>query len=135
MIKKRVVLTFPYEVVSQPIVYRLVKDYNLMINILRAKVTPQEQGRLVLEISGIKKELEAGIKYLAELNIDIQSLAQDIKWHENKCVHCTACIPHCPTHAIYLNRDTMEVSFDKQKCIACGLCISACPYQAIEIVI
>ena len=135
MIKKRVVLTFPHEVVSQPIVYHLVKDYNLMINILRARVTPQEQGRLVVEISGRKKELEAGMNYLAELNIDIQPLARDIKWHENKCIHCTACIPHCPTDAISLNRDTMKVSFDKQKCIACELCIPACPYQAIEIVI
>jgi len=135
MIKKRVVLTFPNEVVSQPVVYHLVRDYNLMINILRAKVTQQEQGRLVIEISGRKKDLEAGMKYLAELNIGLQPLARDIKWHENKCVHCTACIPHCPTDAISLNRDTMEVSFDKQKCIACELCIPACPYQAIEIVI
>jgi len=135
MIKKRVVLTFPHEIVDHPIVYHLVKEYNLMINILRARVTPQEEGRLVLEISGKKKELEAGIKYLADLNINIQSLARDIKWYENKCVHCTACISHCPTDAILLNRDTMKVSFDKQKCIACELCIPACPYQAIEIVI
>ena len=43
MIKKRVVLTFPHEVVSQPVVYHLVRDYNLMINILRARVTPDRK--------------------------------------------------------------------------------------------
>ena len=133
MAKKRIVLTFPPTLLGQPITYHLVKDYDLMLNILRGVVTPKEEGRLVLELSGRKKSLEDGINYLKQLGVVIQSLAQDIKWHEEKCTHCTACIPACPTHAMSLDRDTMEVSFVKEQCIACELCISVCPFKALEI--
>jgi ferredoxin len=133
MAKKRIVLTFPPSLVSQPITYHLVKDYDLMFNIMRGVITPDEEGRLVISLSGKKKSLEDGIEYLKKQGINVESLAQDIKWHENKCTHCTACIPACPTEAMSVNRDTMEVSFNKEKCIACELCISICPFKALAI--
>ncbi len=133
MTKKRLVLSFPSTLVDQPIVYHLVKDYDLMINILRGVVTPNQPGRLVVEISGKKKSVDDGINYLVGLGVEIQSLAQDIKWHEDKCISCTSCVPICPTNARTVNRATMEVSHDKEHCIACELCITVCPYGALEI--
>ena len=133
MITKRVVLTFPPSLVGQPITYYLVKEYDLMLNILRGVVTPNERGRLVVELSGKKKSMDEGVAYLKRLGVEIQSLARDIKWHEDKCTHCTACIPTCPTQAMSLNRDSMEVSFIKERCIACELCIAVCPFKALEI--
>jgi Fe-S-cluster-containing dehydrogenase component len=133
MKKKRVVLTFPPNMIDQPITYHLVKEHDLMINILRANITPKEQGRLVIEMTGKKSALDTGMAYLSGLGVEVQSLAQDIKWHENKCIHCTACIPICPTGALNLDREEMLVSFIKDKCIACELCIKVCPYKAIEI--
>ena len=133
MLKKRIVLTFPSSLVSQPITYHLVKDYDLKFNIMRGVVTPDEEGRLVLELSGNKNSLNEGVEYLRNQGINVESLSHDIKWHENKCTHCTACIPACPTQAMSVNRDTMEVSFDKEKCIACELCISICPFKALVI--
>lgn len=133
MAKKRLVLTFPPKLVEQPITYQLVKDYGLKINILRASVAPNEEGRLVVEIDGERKDLNKGIDYLSSLGVEIQPLAQDINWHEERCTHCTVCIPVCPTEALSLNRNTMKVSFDNDKCIVCELCIPVCPYKAIEI--
>lgn len=133
MTKKRLVLSFPATLVDQPIVYHLVKDYDLMVNILRGAVTPKQPGKLVVEIYGKKKCVEDGINYLSGLGVELQPLAQDIKWHEENCVSCTACVPICPTKARIVNRATMEVSHDKERCIACELCISVCPYGALEI--
>jgi ferredoxin len=133
MTKKRVVLAFPSTLVDQPIVYHLVKDYDLMVNILRGVVTPKQPGKLVVEISGKKKAVDDGINYLTGIGVELQPLAQDIKWHEDKCISCTSCVPICPTKARIVNRDTMEVSHDKERCIACELCISVCPYRALEI--
>ncbi len=133
MTKKRIVLAFPSTLVDQPVVYHLVKDYDLMVNILRGVVTPNQPGRLGVEITGKKKLLEDGLNYLKSLGVEIQSLAQDIKWHEDKCTQCTACIPICPTKALNVNRSTMEVAYDKERCIACELCITVCPFKALEI--
>ncbi len=133
MQKKRVVLNYPPHLVDQPIISNLVKDYDLMVNISRARITPREEGRLVLEITGKRAGLDAGFKYLHEIGVEVQPLAQDVKWHENRCTHCTACISICPTKALDVDRTDMEVSFFRDKCIACELCIPVCTYQAIEI--
>ncbi|MCP4715907.1 MAG: 4Fe-4S dicluster domain-containing protein [Deltaproteobacteria bacterium] len=133
MTKKRIVLTYPTDLVSQPITYHLVKDYDLKFNIMRGVITPREEGLLVLEIEGKKKDMENGISYLKGLGINIESLAHDIKWHEARCTHCTACIPACPSHAMHVDRETMEVGFNKTLCIACELCIPVCPFKALEI--
>ena len=104
-----------------------------MLNLLRANVTPNEEGRMVVELTGPKKALEGGIQYLKELGINVESLSHDIKWHADKCTHCTACIPACPSGAMAVDRETWEVSFTKDRCIACELCISVCPFNALEI--
>ena len=133
MQKKRIVLNYPPRLVDQPIISKLVKDFDLEVNISRARITPREEGRLVLEVTGKRSGLEAGFKYLSEIGVKVEPLAQDVKWHEDRCIHCTACISTCPTNALNVDRKTMEVSFKRDKCIACELCIPACPYQAMEI--
>jgi len=133
MQKRRIVLTFPPKLIDQPITYHLIKDYDLTVNILRAKVNPKEEGRLMIELSGEKDSLEAGMSYLKELGVHVQPLVQDIKWLEERCTHCTACVSICPTKAIIIDRAQMKISFDKEKCIACELCVPICPYKAIEI--
>ena len=133
MIKKRIVLSFPQHLIDQPITYQLVKDYDLMVNILRAQITPRERGRLVMELSGKRKDLDAALGFLEELGIAVQPLAHDIRWHEERCIECTACTSICPTGALFVSRLEMSVSFDREKCIACELCIPGCPYGALEI--
>ncbi len=133
MQKKKVVLTFPYKLINEPITYHLIKNYDLKVNILRARINPREEGRLMIEIGGEEKSLEKGMNYLKDLGVELEPLAQDIRWLDEKCTHCTVCIPICPTEAISLDRNQMIVSFDKDKCIGCGLCVPACPYKAVEI--
>lgn len=135
MAKKRLVLTFPPSLVSKPVTSNLIRDYDLVMNILQARVTPQEEGKLVIDLEGKKENLEKGIEYLTELGVHIQPLAQDVVLREEKCTHCTACITICPGGALLVDRNTWKVSFDREKCIACGLCIPACPYGAMEILL
>ncbi len=133
MQKKRVVFNYPPHVVEQPVISKLVKEFDLTVNILRARITPKEEGRLVLEMTGKKQAMEAGLHYIRELGVQVQSLAQDVKWHEERCTHCTACIAICPPKALDVDRREMKVSFYRDRCIACELCIPVCPYQAMEI--
>ena len=57
-VSKRIVLHFPRRLVDRPIVYRLVKDYDLEFNILKAFFTQEEEGLMVLEISGEQNDYE-----------------------------------------------------------------------------
>lgn len=134
MAKKRLVLSFPPDLIDQPITYQLIKKYDLMVNILSARITPREQGRLIMELSGKKKDLEAGLRFIEELGVTVQPIAQDVRWHEDRCIECTACTSVCPTGALSVSRPEMRVSFNHEKCIVCELCIPACPYKAMEIV-
>ena len=131
MVKKRLVLKFPHKLLDKPIVYKLVKDYDLVYNILQAKITPNEEGLMVLELSGKKEKYAAGVKYLHDNGVKIQPLSKDVTRDEKKCTHCGACVTICPTAALVINRKTMMVDFDPSKCIACELCVKACPPRAM----
>lgn len=133
MISKRIVIKFPAKLVDQPIIYKLVKEFDLVFNILRARVTPKEEGELVIELKGEEASYAGAIKYLKDLDITIQPLSQDVKRDEERCTHCGACITICPTGALYMDRKTMQVIFDAEKCNACELCVSGCPPRAMKV--
>jgi len=132
-VSKRIVLRFPRRLVDRPIVSRLVKDFNLDFNILKASVTPDEEGLLIIELSGEQADYDKGINYLTKTGVRIQSLSQDVTRNEERCTHCGACITICPTYAFELEPLTRHVKFYNEKCIACGLCIKACPPRAMEV--
>jgi ferredoxin len=127
------VLHFPKRLTSQPIVYRLVKDFDLEFNILKASVTPGEEGLLVMELTGEQRNYDKGLKYLTDAGVKIQSLSQDVVRNEARCTHCGACITLCPSGAFSLEPGTRRVIFDNSKCIVCELCIKACPPRAMEL--
>ena len=132
-VSKRIVLRFPKRLVDRPIVCRLIKDCDLEFNILKASVTPQEEGLMVLELKGKQEDYDKGIRYLTTTGVRIQSLSQDVTRNEERCTHCGACITICPTDAFELDLPTRRVKFDNEKCLACGLCILACPPRAMEV--
>ncbi|UCG54650.1 MAG: 4Fe-4S binding protein [Dehalococcoidia bacterium] len=133
IVSKKIVLHFPSRLVDQPIIYRLIKEYDLSFNILKASVIPDEEGLLVLELSGEQSNYDKGIKYLTKTGVKIQSLSQNVLRNESRCTHCSACITICPTDAFELDIISRQVIFINEKCIACGLCIKACPPRAMEL--
>lgn len=133
VVSRKIVLHFPARGVDQPIVYRLIKDFNLEFNILKASVTPDEEGLMVLELKGERADYDKGIKYLTGTGVRIQSLSQDVIRNEVRCTHCGACIIICPTYAFEVDPVTRQVNFYDDKCIACGLCLKACPPRALEL--
>ena len=130
---KRIVLKFPHKLVDQPIVYKLVKDFDLEFNILKAYVTPREEGLMVLELKGEDVSLDKALKYIKSIGVGVQPLSKDIKRNDLKCTHCGACVPICPTEALVTDPLTRKVLFYDTKCIACELCIQACPPRAMEL--
>ncbi len=133
MTKRKLLLTFPNNLVGKPITYHLVKDYDLELNILRARITPKEEGRLIVELNGKKEKLKLGEEYLKSLGVKVEPLALDVAFYEDRCTQCTACSGVCRSGAISVNRKEMKIIFEKDKCIACELCVTMCPFRAVEI--
>ena len=133
MASQKLSLTFPPRTVREPITYHLVKDHNLRVNIMRASITPDEAGHMVVELEGTSDELDSGCAYMDSLGVSFEPLSKDVAWSDERCVRCTACTSVCPTDALSVDRSNMDVSFDAEKCIACELCIPVCMYKAMEI--
>jgi len=129
----RIVLHFPRRLVDRPIVYRLIKDYDLEFNILKASVTPEEEGLMVLELKGKQNDYDSGIRYLADAGVRIEPLSQSVTRNEERCTQCGACMTICPSGAFELDLVTRTVTFHDDKCLACGLCIKTCPPRAMEL--
>lgn len=127
------VLRFSKEVVDQPIIFRLVKDYDLEFNLLKATIYPGREGLLVMELRGHPKNFRRGIKYLKESGVKVQRMAHEVRRNEEVCFQCGACTALCPTGALHIERPAMEVAFDPGKCSACELCCVVCPARAMEV--
>ena len=132
-VSRRIVLHFPPHVTGQPVVYRLARDFDLSFNLLKASVSPGEEGLLIMELSGDQENYDKGIEYLIETGVKIQFLSQDVIRDEAKCTHCGACVNLCPTGAFSLEPETRKVLFDHAKCVVCGLCVKACPPRAMRL--
>ncbi len=130
----KVVLNFPPHLIEQPITYRLIKDFGLVVNILQARITPRERGRMVVELTEDGGRWQDALDFLKEVGVGVEPLASEVRWHEERCIHCTACVGPCPTKALDVaDRQAMTVTYDQERCIACGMCVKVCPYQAMEI--
>lgn len=131
MAPKKIVLRFGPDISDKPIIYRLVKDYDLVVNIVKANVNPQKEGTMVLEITG--ELVDGGMNYLRDQGVQVQALTQDIVRDEEKCIMCGTCTAICPTGALYMERPSMEVKFDGDNCVVCQLCLKICPVRAMEV--
>ena len=127
-------LRFPKDTSDRPFVYRLVKDYDLEFNILKADILLQREGMMILEIKGAKESVKAGLDYLRGCGLRVQRLASRIRRDEDKCFQCGECTGVCPSGALSINRPSMEVIFDAERCTGCDLCVPVCPVRAMEII-
>lgn len=131
--KNRVVLYFSTVQSEQPIIYQLIKNTDLVVNILKADINPQKEGYLVVELEGEKEQYDAGLDFLHKVGIVVEPLSQTVVWHDERCIQCGACASFCPTQALSIERDTMIVSFDNARCVVCGMCLDCCPTLAIKL--
>jgi ferredoxin len=130
---RKLVLTFPENIVTKPITYKLVKNFDLEFNILRAEITTEMEGKILIEIKGNKNQIEKGIEYLTKEGVTIQEASKDIIMDKDQCIHCGLCTSLCITKALTLDKINFKLIFNKDKCILCGFCQNSCPVNAIKI--
>ncbi len=77
MAKQRMKFTFEQELIKEPLIWRLAKDFDVVTNIRRADVT-DDRGWVVLELDGEFDEIERGIAWLQEQGVRVDPVPGDI---------------------------------------------------------
>ena len=75
--KSRVKLTFPQNLIREPVIFTMAKKYDIMPNIRRARVT-ETVGEMILELEGSEENLTKGIEFLKVQGIKVELVEGDI---------------------------------------------------------
>ncbi|TMD07373.1 MAG: FeS-binding protein [Chloroflexi bacterium] len=77
MARRRVKLIFGRELVTEPVIYQLGKNYEIVSNIRRADVT-RDEGWVLLELTGEPDELDKGVAYLESRGVRVEPAEGDL---------------------------------------------------------
>ena len=75
--KKRVRLTFPQDLIKEPVLFKMAKKYEVMPNIRRARIT-ETVGEMILELEGKEDNLNKGLKSIEKKGIKVELVEGDI---------------------------------------------------------
>ncbi|MBI5892236.1 MAG: FeS-binding protein [Deltaproteobacteria bacterium] len=75
--KKRFYLTFPKELIKEPLIYQAGKLYKVVTNIRQATVS-ESIGLVALELDGEPQEIEKAINYFIEKGVKVEPIELDI---------------------------------------------------------
>ena len=76
-IKKLVELDYPSNLVTEPVLSKVIKKYEIMANIRRASIT-KGFGYVQMEIEGDEKEVQKALEDLARQGIDVNPIEKDV---------------------------------------------------------
>lgn len=77
MAKRRVKFTFPPDLVTQPVIYNMGKEFHVVTNIRRASVT-RDRGWVILEIAGGDDEIERALEWAKLQGVRIDPIEGDV---------------------------------------------------------
>ena len=77
MPRRRILLTFPEELITQPVIHTMGTRFPIVTNIRRADVR-ERMGWVILEIEGADEALDAAIAYAADLGVDVNEMSGDV---------------------------------------------------------
>ena len=78
MTNAKVKLTFPEQLIKQPIIARMVREFDVMPNIRRASVE-ETVGWIVCELGGDDSAVEEAIAWLRNLGVQVDLLADVVE--------------------------------------------------------
>ena len=73
----RLFVSFPEDLVDRPMIYEVVKRFDVVPNIRRANVE-QHSGWVILELTGAQQQLDGSIAYLEEVGCTVNTMEGDV---------------------------------------------------------
>ena len=76
-VSERIYLTFPKNLVKEPLVCQLAKKFDILFNIRGSTVTA-EMGLVALEIDGERAEVDKAIKWLKDKGVIVEPIEKNV---------------------------------------------------------
>ncbi len=128
---RKVLLRYSTQKATEPILASVIKETDVLPNILYAEVSTKG-GEILLAIDAPDKEVDKAIELFKQEGIEAQEIKRAIQLDRDLCFDCGACLSLCPIGALYIT-DDKSVELDDNKCIYCGLCVPSCPVRALKL--
>ena len=77
MAKRRVKFTFPQDLVTQPLIYNLGRNFEIVTNIRRADIR-DNMGWMLLELEGDEDELDRAIEWMVQTGVRVDPITGDL---------------------------------------------------------
>lgn len=77
MPKKAFQLYFPQKLIKEPVMFLVARDNNLLLNIRRAKITP-DAGEATIELEGKAEDIDKAEKAMRVKGVDVEPVLGDI---------------------------------------------------------
>jgi ABC-type methionine transport system ATPase subunit len=74
---QRVKFTFVEQLIKEPIIWKMAKEFNVITNIRRADVT-DARGWVVLELEGERDEIERSLDWVREQGVRVDPVYEDV---------------------------------------------------------
>ena len=75
IIEKKVRLTIPKEQINKPLIYNLIRYFDLQTNILEAHISP-ERGWLIMLVQGEADWVQKGLEWVKEQGVALEILEE-----------------------------------------------------------
>ena len=77
MPKRRILLTFPENLITEPVIHTMGIRYGIVTNVRRANVE-ERMGWVILEIDGPEEALDAAVVYASDLGVEVNEMSGDV---------------------------------------------------------
>ena len=77
MVKRRVKLIFPSDLITEPIIYLMSKNFEVVTNIRRANVT-SDIGWVVLEVDGEEDVVNQALRWAEDKGVVVEPVEGDV---------------------------------------------------------
>jgi len=75
--KKRLYLTYPRELVQEPLIYQVGHLYKVVTNIRQASIS-DKMGLVALEMEGEPEEIEKAIQFFIDKGVEVEPIELDV---------------------------------------------------------
>ena len=76
MVKRRLLFTYPPELIREPIIHNLGEQFHIITNIQSADIA-EDRGWVVLELEGEESDIEEGIAWATSKGMRIDPAGED----------------------------------------------------------